>query len=488
MSTRPQPRDRILVIGGDLGEAALAGLVGAIGCAAIHWDGQDPAPWREHAAGLIVVGVGGGQGGRAVLEGLRAQRPRGPSLALVAEGAGDEGLRAAAETVDDFLSWPSRRAELDERIRRLVAAVAPGVVAGAAGSPRAAEDARPDVAPTARRLARERTLRQLIGDDPAFRRLVDSLARLAADDGTVLITGETGTGKELCARALHQLGPRPGGPFIAVDCGALPDQLLENELYGHAAGAFTDARTSQLGLVGMADGGVLFLDEVDALSLTGQAKLLRFLQDRSYRPLGGGRLHHSDARVVAATNRDLAALVQQRSFRADLLFRLNVLQLQVIPLRARHGDIPLLADHFLRLHDAVGPQRFSARALDKLRRHDWPGNVRELENAVRRAQIAAPADAAEIDAADVDVPADAKVDCTAGLDLTAAPEPEPSHAREQTFRLAKARAIAEFERRFVSDLMRAHHGNITQAARAVRKDRRALGRLVKKYLDGQPGS
>jgi two-component system response regulator GlrR len=311
-------------------------------------------------------------------------------------------------------------------------------------------------------------MRNMVGDDRAFRRLVASLPRMAASDATVLITGETGTGKELYARAIHHLGPRHDRPFVAVDCGAFPDHLLESELFGHAAGAFTDARGEHRGLARMAEGGVLFLDEVDGLSMAAQGKLLRFLQERTFKPLGDERARQADVRVVAATNRDLPALVKEHRFRADLYFRFSVLPVHIMPLRERRADIPLLARHFVEEHAANAGGRelsFTEAALQRLAAHDFPGNVRELYNLVQRAAVM-------VDGETIDVP-----DLVA-LGLCA---PTAAVTSSATFRLAKARAVEEFERDFVARLLDKHGGNITRASREASTDRRAFGRLVKKH-------
>jgi two-component system response regulator GlrR len=470
---------RLFIVAGEIDHERLAALADTVGGAPARWDAETPAPWRDRALDLLVIAVGPGETGAAALAVLRRQPPSAATLALVADGAAPDLLRAAAEIADDFVTWPVRRAELGERLHRLL----PSAAADAGlPAPRAARA----VAGAAVRLKRQAQLRQMVGEAPAFRRMVDALPRLARQEGTVLIVGETGTGKELCARAIHQMGPRAGGPFVAVDCGALPDQLLENELFGHARGAFTDARAEQRGLVSLADGGVLFLDEVDALSSVAQAKLLRFLQEHSYRPLGSDRLIQADVRVVAATNSDLGRLVREGGFRADLFFRLHVLRVDVAPLRERRADVPLLAAHFLQRLDGDGdaagggPRRLTARALARLRGHSWPGNVRELENVIRRALAAIAADAAEIGEGEIDA-ALAALSVAEAAPAAAFDRPARAAAHE-TFRSAKARAIADFERRFIDDLLLRHRGNITQAARAAHKDRRALGRLVKKYL------
>jgi DNA-binding NtrC family response regulator len=313
-------------------------------------------------------------------------------------------------------------------------------------------------------------LNQLVGRDPAFLRVVAQIPVVARSNRPVLVTGETGTGKELCARAVHHLGRRRDFPFIPIDCGAFPDQLFENELFGHERGAYTSADREHRGLIATAEGGTLFLDEIDSLSASGQAKLLRFLQERTYRPLGGSRVVHANVNVIAATNRDLEALVADQKFRADLYFRLSVLRLHMIPLRERRDDIPLLARHFLDSicdEDGVCRKAIGPFALMELRRQDWPGNVRELYNVVQRAFVGAegvqmlPAHLFSPQQTETGRAAAAREDCG--------------------FRAARTRAIEDFERQYVREMLKRHNGNITQAARSAGQDRRAFGRLVKRH-------
>ncbi len=371
-----------------------------------------------------------------------------PTLAILPAEASPQTLAAASQIVDDFVLWPFRSNELHERLARAL---------GESGTP---------VEIVRDRLNRELGLSSLIGTDPGFLRTVEAIPRVAASEGAVLITGETGTGKELCARAIHHSSRRRNFPFVPVDCAAFPEQLLENEIFGHARGAFTDARSDQKGLVALAEGGTLFLDEVDALSLSGQAKLLRFLEDRIYKPLGAERFARADVRVVAATNRDLERQVAEDRFRSDLFFRLNVFRLRMAPLRERSGDIVLLAQHFVdRLSADLGHKGkvLSPPALRRLTQHDWPGNVRELHNEIQRAF--AFAEGSQILPTHLSVPAAVSppAECPIG------------------FREARARAISEFERAYLSEILEKHHGNITRAAREAGKERRAFGRLAKKH-------
>jgi DNA-binding NtrC family response regulator len=305
----------------------------------------------------------------------------------------------------------------------------------------------------------------MIGQSQAFRIVERLISKIAAFDAPVLIEGETGTGKELAARAIHYGGARRDGPFVPVNCGAIPDSLIENELFGHRRGAFTDARSDHLGLVALARSGTLFLDEVDALTPKAQVTLLRFLQDQQFRPLGGRREEQADVRIVAAANRSLDNQVRSGEFRLDLLYRLKLLHLQLPPLRDRDGDVELLAAHFVR----VGSARFNKPALpidsetlSWFERYHWPGNIRELENLVHREFLLAEGDRISI-ASPVGLPAMARARPIAN------------------YREAKSRAIAEFEVRFLASLLGQAGGNVSEAARISGTERRHLGRLLKKY-------
>ncbi|MEA3366583.1 MAG: sigma 54-interacting transcriptional regulator [Planctomycetota bacterium] len=230
----------------------------------------------------------------------------------------------------------------------------------------------------------------LVSRSPAMIRIFDILPQAAASESTVLLQGETGTGKELLARAIHDLSPRAGGPFVPVNCGALPDTLLESELFGHKVGAFTGAVKDKPGRFALAEGGTVFLDEIGDVSPALQSRLLRVLEERSFEPLGGTGSVRADVRIIAATNRDLDALVEDGTFRRDLYYRVNVVRLQVPPLRDRKEDIPLLADHFVTRFNHLQEKAvtgISRDAMVVLMAHDYPGNVRELENVIERAFV-----------------------------------------------------------------------------------------------------
>jgi formate hydrogenlyase transcriptional activator len=238
--------------------------------------------------------------------------------------------------------------------------------------------------------SRPRKFEQLIGDSPALEAVLDGVRRVAPTSSTVLIQGETGTGKELIARAIHNISPRCGRPFIKLNCAAIPLDLLESELFGHEKGAFTGAIAQKLGRFELADKGTLFLDEVGDIPPSLQPKLLRILQEQEFERLGSSRTHQVDVRLVAATHRDLAGMVRNGDFRSDLYFRLNVFPVQLPPLRERREDIPALVEHFVDiLGQRVGRQidRIPDETILALCSYDWPGNIRELQNLIERAVI-----------------------------------------------------------------------------------------------------
>jgi DNA-binding NtrC family response regulator len=302
---------------------------------------------------------------------------------------------------------------------------------------------------------------------------------LSASKSTVLISGETGTGKELFARAIHYCGERRSKPFVPVNCAALPDHLIENELFGHSRGAFTGALLEKQGLLHEADGGTLFLDEINSLSLSVQSKLLRVLQDQEFRPLGSTKSKTINVKIVAATNADLRHLVETRQFREDLFYRLNVLSISLPPLRDRKEDILLLANHALKVSaKEFGKPNLALghTAKARLMSHPWPGNVRELQGVIQRAVAMASGDALEAD--DLDLPETGKPELKGP---TMALLSREGLSESCSFQDMKARVIEEFERAYLSELLATHHGNISKAARAARKERRAFQRLLMKH-------
>jgi two-component system response regulator GlrR len=307
-------------------------------------------------------------------------------------------------------------------------------------------------------------MKLLVGQAPSFLAETRKIPLLAGCDGRVLILGETGTGKELFARAIHYLSPRMRQPFVPVSCGAIPVDLLENELFGHEKGAFTGAISYKPGLIREAENGTLFLDEIDALPLLAQTKLLRFLQEGEYRPLGASKSLQADVRVIAASNANLGELVREGRLRQDLYYRLNIIRINLPPLRDRREDIPLLSAHFVDkyAHEFRRNIRgLTEAAMQKLVFHDWPGNIRELENTIERAVVLTHKErieGSEIMLADSDLPVEI-----------------------QSFQESKAKVITKFERSYIRNLMVVYRGNITHAARAAKKNRRAFWELMRKH-------
>ncbi|MBV8757491.1 MAG: sigma 54-interacting transcriptional regulator [Deltaproteobacteria bacterium] len=311
----------------------------------------------------------------------------------------------------------------------------------------------------------EARLQQLVGGSAGMRHLFDLVNRFAQSDATVLIQAETGCGKELVADAIHQCSPRRDQPFIVLDCSAIPEQLFEAQLFGYETGAFTGAIKSTPGVFEMAHGGTLFLDEIGELPLDVQAKLLRAVETRRVRRLGGTKMFASDVRIVAATNRDLAAEVNRGTFRSDLYYRLAVAKLSIPALRERREDIPLLVEHFLRqLSVSSGnpdprlPDDFLARA----QRHQWPGNVRELRNAVERAVLLPNHPQAAFEAP----PKKEQGFATIDIDVP--------------FKQAKQKLVDEFDRRYLEALLEAHDGNISAAARAAGIERMSIYKMIRR--------
>jgi two-component system response regulator HydG len=445
---------RILIVDDDpdlcrLVEAELVGL----GYAVVSCQDAESALSRvaEDEFDLVITDVGlPGMHGIDLCERLVTNRPDVPVLVLTGVKTVETAIGAIRAGAWDFVTKPLgpgllriaveralRHRELTIEIKRLRSAQA---------------------APTPG---------NLIGKSAAMRPVYDLIGRVAPTDTTVLVTGESGTGKELVARALHDGGKRARGPFVAINCAALPETLLESELFGHAKGAFTDARSAKNGLFLQADGGTLFLDEIGELPLPLQAKLLRALQERTVRPVGGDRELPFDVRIVCATNRDLETAVEEKRFREDLYFRINVVHLPLPPLRARGGDILLLAQAFIERFarqtqkSVRGP---SAEAADKLMTYRWPGNVRELQNAIERA-----------------------VALTAFEDLTVEDLPEKVRSYRSFHVLVAGEdpsellPMEEVERRYILRVLEALGGNKTEAAKVLRVDRKTLYRKLERY-------
>jgi two-component system response regulator AtoC len=318
-----------------------------------------------------------------------------------------------------------------------------------------------------------RAIQEIIGESAPMKRLCDLIERVADSEASLLITGETGTGKELVARAVHQRSRRRDGPFVAIDCASLPEPLLESELFGHTRGAFTDAKSPRAGLFAQASGGTVFLDEIGEIALGLQPKLLRALEERRVRPLGGEREVAFDVRIVAATNRDLETAVEEGRFRKDLFFRLHVVLLEVPPLRARGNDVLVLAQHFLEQFSSRSGKRvagLSSPAAEKLLAYYWPGNVRELRNSIERAVTLTSYDQIRVE------------------DL---PEKIRNYRRSQILPLSEDPSdlvpMEEVERRYILRVLEAVGDNKTLAARILGFDRKTLYRKLEQYLTPPPG-
>jgi two-component system response regulator AtoC len=335
---------------------------------------------------------------------------------------------------------------------------------------------------TQRRLLEEnRRLREQLTDTYRFESIVgrsrpmvqvyDLIKKVASSEANILILGESGTGKELIARCIHANSPRAARAFVPVDCASLPEHLLESELFGHEKGAFTGAVTMRRGLFEEADGGTSFLDEVGDIPLQLQAKLLRVLQERQVRRVGGNRFIDVDVRVISATHQNLGDMVQEGRFREDLYYRLNVISLPLPPLRDRPGDIPILAYHFLRKYAAQSGKEIkgiSPETLELLEAYPWAGNVRELQNVMERAVVLAEGEMV----APAELPANLRL-----------PQKVPAAmvADHLSLKRAKRQWVEAFEREYLIALLKKHQGNISQAAKTAGVDRKTIHRLIKRY-------
>jgi len=338
-----------------------------------------------------------------------------------------------------------------------------------------------------RQRATEQTLRRAIerpysfedflGESPPMKAVYSLIERVAARSVDILITGETGTGKELVARAVHRRSRRTAAPFVPIDCGAIPDTLLESELFGHERGAFTGADARRIGLIEVADGGTLFLDEIAELPFALQAKLLRVLQERRLRRVGARKETPVDVRIVAATSRDIDVMVENGTFRRDLFYRINVVRISLPPLRQRGDDIGLLAEFFAsRAGREMGltAGRFSTDTYQVLRHYNWPGNVRELQNVIRRAMALTADDVIGVD----DLPDN--VVTAAGKYITdSSDELKQGSPSRAGFLTLKATHVAEFEQHYLYEIMKRLHGDVSAAAKEARVPRGTLYRLLK---------
>jgi two-component system response regulator HydG len=400
--------------------------------------------------------------GSSGLDLLRAVRENDPSaLVLVLTAFGDaaaagEAIRAGAY---DFVSKPYDIAALRETLSRALGRRRMATVGRQAGESTSRVDlSRPSAEPA------------LVGHSPAIIGVMKTLARVAPSQASVLVVGETGTGKELVARTIHHFSDRADRRFVAVNCSALAEGLLESELFGHVKGAFTGASAARPGLFREADRGTLFLDEIGDVSPALQARLLRALQEHEIVPVGSETAVKVDVRVLAATHRDLPALVRDGRFREDLYYRLNVVTLVLPPLRERRQDIPLLLDHFLRslaIRHGRGPVAVDTEAQRRLLGYDWPGNIRELQNVLERAMLLAEQDVIGPE----HLPAEVRP-------AAAAPPPSPSTESTAAWPL---RSLEDLEREHVQRVLSAMHGSREETARILGISRRTLTRMIQRW-------
>ena len=383
---------------------------------------------------------------------LLEHRPHLPVILITAFGSMALAIEAIRAGAYDFLPKPF---EIDQ----LVLAIERGVTLARLR----------DEVQRLRRAVAPLGFGELIGESPTMSELYRLLERVAESSAPVLITGESGTGKELVAHAIHAAGERAKGPFVAINCAAMPAALLESELFGHEKGAFTDARTAKAGLFVAANGGTILLDEIGEMPLEMQPKLLRALQERCVRPVGSTREVAFDARIIAATNRNIETMVEERAFREDLYFRINVLQVEIPPLRSRGGDVLVLARHFLdRIAGRVQKRivGFSPEAAQKLIAYTWPGNVRELENCIERAVALASFDHIAVG----DLPEKVRAFRSSQLVLSS----------EDPTTLT---TLDELERRYVARVLESVAGNKAAAARILGIERKTLYRMLERWSE-----
>ncbi|HMG24607.1 MAG TPA: sigma-54 dependent transcriptional regulator [Kofleriaceae bacterium] len=404
---------------------------------------------RTDPADVVVTDVQmSGMSGIDLCVELRQRYPDLLPLVLTGQGGLDTAIAAIRAGAYDFITKPVKVDALAIAVQRAVEHLS----------------LQREVQRLRRDAKADQAIDGIAGGSPAIRETIEMIRRVSDSDATVLVTGESGTGKELVARALHRLSPRAAEPFVAVNCAAMPAPLLESELFGHVRGAFTDAKRSRAGLFVQAGAGTIFLDEIGEMPIEMQVKLLRVLQERKVRPVGGDEEVPFEARVVTATNRDLETEVEEKRFREDLFYRINVVAIPVPPLRARAGDILLLAQYFLKriaARTSKPVQGISGPAARLLMDYDWPGNVRELENSMERAVALCRLDEITVD----DLPSKVQEHQSSKIVIT-------------TESPGELITLDEMERRYVRQVLNAVGGNKTHAARILGIDRRSLYRRL----------
>jgi DNA-binding NtrC family response regulator len=402
--------------------------------------------------------------GHAVIRAMNERQLGTPVIVLTGQASVEDCVLAMRNGASNFLSKPFDEAELKKTVQETLAEVADAELASAG------EQAQ------ARRAARERPQIALIGDSPQLRAVLELVQRVAPSDATVLITGETGTGKEVVAHLIHSMSSRVGAPFVAVNCGAIPEALTESELFGHARGAFTGASERRVGRFQQANRGTLFLDEIGELPLAVQVKLLRAVQEREVTPVGDERSYKVDTRIIAATHRDLEVMARTGAFRADLFYRLNVVSIALPPLRARPDDIPLLTRTFV---EAAGRRHgrsvtFSPAALAALCKYGWPGNVRELEHVVEQLVVVSPQDTIQVGALPARIREEAELAPPPALDPSGLVPALPDEGLDLT------RTLLEIEHRLIDEALRRTSGNKNRAAALLGLNRTTLVEKLKR--------
>jgi DNA-binding NtrC family response regulator len=331
-------------------------------------------------------------------------------------------------------------------------------------------------------LKREFALGQILGRSQAIKNLKENLNRISSCDVNVLLTGESGTGKELVARAIHYLSDRSGKPFVPVNCGAIPENLFENELFGHLKGAYTDASFQQYGLVKEAEGGTLFLDEIGTISPYIQTKLLRLIQESEYRPLGYAKNIKANIRLVAATNMELQQLVEKNIFREDLFYRLNVIPIHIPPLRERKDDIPLLIKHFVKKYSKAHNKTIIEIPVDVMNilvSYSWPGNIRELENKIQLLVVMSTSSV--INAKEIQLSTNEPLSNELVVEhINVVKEKITNQSEIETFNVARRKVYDLFEKSYLTQLLTVYKGDMVSAAKKAGKSRTALWNLLKK--------
>jgi len=413
---------------------------------------------KKHPIDLILLDVRiGEENGLEILRQIRKEHPRQLVIVMTAHGTAQTAIEAMKHGAFDYVLKPFDVPELLAVLRRALqtAASMEELTAAPAGK-KAPEDAGP--------------VPGLIGTSASMQRIYKLVGQVARSDATVLLMGESGTGKELIARAIYANSPRAARPYVAINCAAIPDTLLESELFGHERGAFTGALTQRIGKFERADGGTIFLDEIGDMPLALQAKLLRILQNGEFQRLGGDQTLRTRVRVIAATNKDLGSMVKAKTFREDLFYRLNVVMIQLPPLRERAEDILPLAEYFLHRDGKERRLTFSVAAKKALQVYRWPGNVRELENAVQRAVVCAAAESIE--------PGDLSADLGGG--------PSAVSAGGDWWGMVKSSAkdgdlLAAAEKILVEKALRESGGNVQKAAEILGVTRAALRTRIERH-------